>query len=62
MLQPLPPPAEGDVSLPYEMSNIRNYALAVSGDVFRWIIDYGGEEVLKRVNRPILVMRLRRAE
>jgi len=47
--QPLPPPAEGDASLPYEVSNLRNYSLAVSGDVFRWIIEYGSEETLKRV-------------
>ncbi len=48
-MQPLPPPAEADVSLPYDVSNLRNYSLAVSGDVFRWIIEYGSEAVLKRV-------------
>ncbi len=48
-LMPLPPPAESDASLPSDMSNIRNYSIAVSGDVFRWVIDYGGEEVLKRM-------------
>ena len=44
----MPPPAETDVSLPYDVTNLRNYSIAVSGDVFRWIIDYGNEEVLKR--------------
>lgn len=48
-MQPLPPPAEADASLPYDISNLRNYSLAVSGDVFRWIIEFGSEDVLKRV-------------
>ena len=48
--QPLPAPSESDASLPYEVSNIRNYSLAVTGDVFRWIIEYGNEEVLRRVS------------
>lgn len=48
-LMPLPPPAEGDASLPHEVADIRNYSIAVSGDVFRWIIDFGNQEVLKRM-------------
>ncbi|KAL8633948.1 hypothetical protein Q9189_000193 [Teloschistes chrysophthalmus] len=48
-LMPLPPPAEGDVSLPYDMSNLRNYTLAVTGDVFRWTVDFGEETVLRRM-------------
>lgn len=48
-LTPLPPPPEGDASLPYDITNLRNYALAVSGDVFRWIVDYAPAEVLRRV-------------
>ncbi|KAI4257171.1 MAG: hypothetical protein LQ352_001762 [Teloschistes flavicans] len=48
-LMPLPPPAEGDVSLPYDMSNLRNYSLAITGDIFRWIVDFGGETVLRRM-------------
>ncbi|KAL8755421.1 MAG: hypothetical protein Q9199_003644 [Rusavskia elegans] len=48
-LTPLPPPAESDVSLPYDMSNLRNYSLAVPGDIFRWIIDFGDEAVLQRM-------------
>ncbi|KAL8901506.1 MAG: hypothetical protein Q9192_000520 [Flavoplaca navasiana] len=48
-LMPLPPPAESDVSLPYDMSNLRNYSLAIPGDVFRWIVDYGDEAVLQRM-------------
>ncbi|KAF2142917.1 uncharacterized protein K452DRAFT_357974 [Aplosporella prunicola CBS 121167] len=48
-LRPLPPPAEHDASLPYDISNIRNYSVAVSGDVFRWIIDFASEKVLKEM-------------
>ncbi|KAF2750201.1 P-type ATPase-like protein [Sporormia fimetaria CBS 119925] len=48
-LKPLPPPAEADVSLPYDISNLRNYSLAVSGDVFRWIIDFASESVLREM-------------
>lgn len=47
--KPLPPPVEGDASLPYEISNLRNYSLAVSGDVFRWVVDFAPPEVLRRV-------------
>ncbi|MCJ1256606.1 hypothetical protein MMC24_004430 [Lignoscripta atroalba] len=48
-LLPLAPPAEGDASLPYDVTNLRNYSVAVSGDVFRWIIEYGSEDVLQRM-------------
>ena len=48
-LMPLPPPAESDASLPYDVANIRKYSIAVSGDVFRWVIEFGNEEVLKRM-------------
>ncbi|KAL8772573.1 MAG: hypothetical protein Q9209_002234 [Squamulea sp. 1 TL-2023] len=48
-LTPLPPPAESDASLPYDMSNLRNYSLAITGDVFRWIVDFGDEPILQRM-------------
>ena len=48
-LMPMPPPAECDASLPYDVTNLRNYSIAVSGDVFRWIIEFGNQEVLKRM-------------
>ncbi|KAB8299898.1 hypothetical protein EYC80_000142 [Monilinia laxa] len=48
-LTPLPPPVEGDASLPYDISNLRNYSLAVSGDVFRWIVDFAPSSVLQRM-------------
>jgi cation-transporting ATPase 13A2 len=48
-LKPLPPPPEADVSLPYDISNLRNYSLAVSGDVFRWIVDFASESLLREM-------------
>jgi cation-transporting ATPase 13A3/4/5 len=48
-LKPLPPPAEHDSSLPYDVSNLRNYSVAVSGDVFRWIIDFASPKVLREM-------------
>ncbi|KAK6349663.1 hypothetical protein TWF696_005942 [Orbilia brochopaga] len=48
-LHPLPAPPEGDLSLPYDISNMRNYSLAVSGEVFRWIIDFAPREVMHRM-------------
>ncbi|KAK1760725.1 hypothetical protein QBC47DRAFT_355886 [Echria macrotheca] len=48
-LLPLPAPPEGDASLPYDISNLRNYSVAVSGDVFRWVVDYAPPEVMRRM-------------
>ncbi|KAK5111234.1 hypothetical protein LTR62_005262 [Meristemomyces frigidus] len=48
-LKPLPPPAEHDSSLPYDVSNLRNYSVAVSGDVFRWLIDFASPKVLREM-------------
>ncbi|KAL9079736.1 MAG: hypothetical protein Q9157_001409 [Trypethelium eluteriae] len=48
-LEPRPPPVDHDASLPYDISNLRNYSIAVTGDVFRWIIDYASDRVLKRM-------------
>ncbi len=48
-LLPLPAPAEGDASLPYDISNLRNYSVAVTGDVFRWVVDFASPEVLQRM-------------
>lgn len=48
-LKPLPPPAEHDSSLPYDVSNLRNYSVAVTGDVFRWIIDFASPKVLSEM-------------
>ncbi|KAG5985473.1 hypothetical protein E4U55_000035 [Claviceps digitariae] len=48
-LLPLPAPPEEDNSLPYDITNLRNYSLAVSGEAFRWIVDYASPEILQRV-------------
>jgi cation-transporting P-type ATPase 13A2 len=48
-LKPLPAPSEQDASLPYDVSNLKNYSVAVSGDVFRWIIDFASEKVLRQM-------------
>ncbi|KAK4193092.1 vacuolar cation-transporting ATPase YPK9 [Podospora australis] len=48
-LLPLPVPPQADASLPYEISDLRNYSLAVSGDVFRWVVDYAPPEVMRRM-------------
>lgn len=48
-LIPLPAPVESDASLPYDISNIRNYSIAVSGDVFRWVVDHAPPEVLRKM-------------
>ncbi|KAM0238564.1 hypothetical protein ACHAPO_003532 [Fusarium lateritium] len=48
-LLPLPPPPEADASLPFDIANLRNYTLAVSGDVFRWMVDYGSPQALQRM-------------
>ncbi|KAI9750468.1 MAG: hypothetical protein M4579_006458 [Chaenotheca gracillima] len=48
-LKPLPPPSESDISLPYDITNLRNYSIAVTGDVFRWLVDYTSTEVMNRV-------------
>ncbi|KAG7289017.1 hypothetical protein NEMBOFW57_005378 [Staphylotrichum longicolle] len=48
-LLPLPAPPEEDASLPYDISNLRNYSLAVSGDVFRWVVDFAPTDVMRRM-------------
>ncbi|OKL61963.1 hypothetical protein UA08_02661 [Talaromyces atroroseus] len=48
-LMPILDPATHDVSIPLNRLNMNTYSLAVSGDIFRWLIDYATEDVLKRV-------------
>jgi len=45
-LKPNPPPVNCDASLPYTISDVKNYSLAISGDVFRWVIDFASPKVL----------------
>ncbi|KAI8633116.1 hypothetical protein F5Y19DRAFT_462264 [Xylariaceae sp. FL1651] len=48
-LLPLPAPVQRDASLPYDITNLKNYSLAVSGDVFRWIIDFAPNDVMQKM-------------
>ncbi|KAF8477462.1 P-type ATPase-like protein [Kalaharituber pfeilii] len=45
-LLPLDPPTDGN---PYEMIGVQDYSLAVSGDVFRWAIDFAPLETLHKM-------------
>lgn len=44
----------GDLSIPGNALHERKYSVAVTGDVFRWIIDFGNEDVLQRVSRNFI--------
>ncbi|KAI0199076.1 hypothetical protein F4808DRAFT_434112 [Astrocystis sublimbata] len=48
-LLPLPVPAERDASLPFDITNLKSYSLAVSGEVFRWIIDFAPNDVMHKM-------------
>jgi cation-transporting P-type ATPase 13A2 len=48
-LLPLALPADIDTSGPYDALQLSDYSLAVSGDVFRWIIDFGSPDILERM-------------
>ncbi|KKA21856.1 Calcium-transporting ATPase [Rasamsonia emersonii CBS 393.64] len=47
-LMPVTTAESPDISVPLNNLNMHTYSIAVSGDVFRWLIDYGNEEVLRR--------------
>ncbi|KAF2669226.1 hypothetical protein BT63DRAFT_455205 [Microthyrium microscopicum] len=48
-LKPLPPPSDADAAGPYAVHSLRNYSLAVTSDVFRWIVDFAPERVLQQM-------------
>ena len=48
-LMPMLPSAEMESSAPYDAIGLQNYSLAVTGDVFRWIIDFGSRDVMERM-------------
>ncbi|KAJ5095152.1 cation-transporting ATPase [Penicillium argentinense] len=48
-LLPMENTTETDVSVPGNGLQNRNYCVAVTGDAFRWMVDYGNEDVLKRI-------------
>lgn len=48
-LLPAPLPVEQDNAAPYDSLASADYTLAVTGDVFRWVVDYGAADVLRRM-------------
>ncbi|KIW47204.1 hypothetical protein, variant [Exophiala oligosperma] len=48
-LLPLELPAEQNTSAPYDALAMGDYTLAVTGDAFRWIVDFASTEVLQRM-------------
>ena len=48
-LQPLND-AEVDMSIPGNVFTEREYSVAVTGDAFRWLVDFGNEDVLNKVS------------
>ena len=45
-LQPVERPIDGN---PYGVLDLKDYSLAISGDVFRWVVDFAPVEVLHKV-------------
>jgi cation-transporting ATPase 13A3/4/5 len=43
--------AETDLSIPQNAIAEREYSVAVTGDAFRWLVDFGNEDVLNKVSR-----------
>ncbi|KAJ5048337.1 hypothetical protein NUH16_006835 [Penicillium rubens] len=41
--------AEVDLSIPGNVLTEREYSVAVTGDAFRWLVDFGNEDLLKKV-------------
>ncbi|KAG8532110.1 uncharacterized protein KY384_003747 [Bacidia gigantensis] len=48
-LLPIPASTENDTAYSADPINADNYTLAITGDVFRWIIEYANEEIVKRM-------------
>jgi cation-transporting ATPase 13A3/4/5 len=50
-LKPVVPAADpaGDAELPYDVANLRTYTLAVTGDAFRWTVDFAHPSVLREM-------------
>lgn len=41
-----------DLSIPGNACSLGHYSLAISGEMFRWIVDFGSELLIKRVCIP----------
>ncbi|KAJ5179631.1 hypothetical protein N7492_002841 [Penicillium capsulatum] len=48
-LLPMEPNDENDLSIPNNALQGRSHCVAVTGDVFRWMVDFGNEDVLNRI-------------
>ncbi|KAJ6096783.1 cation-transporting ATPase [Penicillium sp. IBT 16267x] len=48
-LLPLQTSTEEDLAIPGNILCDRHYCVAVTGDVFRWMVDYGNEDILNRI-------------
>ncbi len=48
--QPVLDSGEANSSFPEDPHKACKYSLAISGDIFRWILDYENETVVKRVS------------
>ncbi|KAE8348877.1 hypothetical protein BDV28DRAFT_164004 [Aspergillus coremiiformis] len=48
-LMPFTTSTELDLSVPATFHHMSNFTLAVSGDMFRWILDFGNETMVKRM-------------
>ncbi|KAL3458039.1 hypothetical protein BJX64DRAFT_267592 [Aspergillus heterothallicus] len=48
-LMPAPAPSGADLSIPEDACNAQNYSLALSGEIFRWILDFEDETVVQRM-------------
>lgn len=44
-----------DLSIPGNACSLSHYTLAISGEMFRWIVDFGSELLIKRVCIPAWV-------
>lgn len=60
-LLPLPVPASGDISGPYSTYNLQNYCMAVTGEAFRWIVNYASEDYMNRVSSMIPILQVSRS-
>ncbi|KAJ5584088.1 uncharacterized protein N7459_003888 [Penicillium hispanicum] len=48
-LLPMQTATDSDLSIPGNALHEREYCVAVTGDVFRWMVDFGNEDVLNRI-------------
>ena len=57
VMQPMEAVTGNDLSVPGNAFRKQKYCVAVPGDIFRWLIDFGNEDVLNRVSSASLQRR-----